>query len=663
LLALATAVHAVDARLSAIRAAQSVLPDSLVHYNMLFAWWRHGDSPRGFTLTPSPYFIDMAVEFPLMLLTPDYERWSYALACSYAVLIFAGLYVVARFVLGATAIFAAAVAGLTLVAFYKLAPFYFVVHAFVVNHTSEIFTTLGMIALAWVWFRPKARRGRYAACALVPAVAVCVMSSPFFIATYCIPAVVAAAAIVGTEYMPARRFVWFAGVTAIGALLGLFALAIVSRYWWPVRGDNYGSSWKAYKAFKHALVTEPGGTRAAWAIAIAALASIALAIVGRRTGRWSIPTVFLCAFFPACTACCVLLPIKRGAFGGPYEFRYITFPSLWACAFYITVGARLAIALATRWQRRLSLRAAPSWLPWTSGALGTAALAIATTCQGPSTIDDTSIDAKMVRCFRDAEQRAGLQDGLGLWWLARYMNAARYATDWHSPYVVVQLLPNDLPQIDPRDNNLAWFDGTYRHGAAKLNFLVTYAMTDRALAFFRDHIGAPDRMITCPLPIFYGTGRPDFDLWVWDRDDAQRRLAELVTHDNLRSPFAPVIGADQMTIDVEWGMRKEHGAVEVNPMWLPSGRYRLELELEPSADAVAEIRVRQDVRGEIARASIAPGDAHPAMTFEIENRGGPTSGAAVYIEVSASAAHSVEVSGATLTMTDESGISPFSVFR
>src|SRR5262249_25533886 len=157
-------------------------------------------------------------------------------------------------------------------------------------------------------------------------------------------------------------------------------------------------------------------------------------------------------------------------------FRYLTLPWLLAVAFYVTAGARLATALASSLWRRVPALAVPRWLPWTAGSLGVAALAIATTCRGSLSIDDdASVDAKTLRCFRDAEEHAGLQDGLGTWYLARYMNAARLGSDWSSPYVVVQILPADVPQLDPNSNDLLWFDGDYRHGAAKLNFVETYA--------------------------------------------------------------------------------------------------------------------------------------------------------------------------------------------
>lgn len=274
IIALAVALRAFDARIFHVRSLLSVQHDALVHYNMLLTWWRHGDSPRGFTLTPSPYFIDMLVQIPIVLLAPDFERFSYALACTYCLLIFGALYVVFRVALEANATLAVVASGVTVAAFYVVAPFNFVVHVFVVNHTSEIFTTFGVLALAHAWFRPGVTRRRYAAYVYALVVAGCVASSPFFVATYCIPAAIAAASVVGSAYLTRRRFVWFVGLTAFGALVGLISLAIISRYAWPVRGDSYQRWWKSYLALKAAIIAEPGGLRAVWLTLVACLASI-----------------------------------------------------------------------------------------------------------------------------------------------------------------------------------------------------------------------------------------------------------------------------------------------------------------------------------------------------------------------------------------------------
>jgi hypothetical protein len=182
------------------------------------------------------------------------------------------------------------------------------------------------------------------------------------------------------------------------------------------------------------------------------------------------------------------------------------------------------------------------------------------------------------------------------------------------------------------------------------------------------------RTLTCPSLPTYG-GAPDFEVWIWDSERAQQRLADLVTRDNLRSPFSPVIGADHMSIDPEWGMhRSAPGSsmvVEINAMWLPSGHYRLDLELAAtgaSNEDPAEITVFHDHASErhhgfVARRLVAASDHQPSIEFDVDNRGGATSGAAVVIDVSAKSATSIDVSKATLTLVDQRGISPFSIFR
>ncbi|MDB4962310.1 MAG: hypothetical protein JWP01_2309 [Myxococcales bacterium] len=693
ILSLATALHAFDERLFAVRLSSTVQPDSLIHYNMLLAWWRHGDSPRGFTLTPSPYFIDMLIEFPIMLLAPDFERFSYALACAYALLIFASLYLILRIALECGPTFAIAVTAVSIVAFYKLAPWHFITHVFVVNHTSELFTTLGVLALVHAWFRPSAPRRSYAPYVYALVVTACVASSPFFIATYCVPSAIAAVAILGTEYLNRRRLIWFLGLTAIGAMVGLISLAILSRYAWPVRNDHYQVWWKSYRTFRHTLIAEAGGIRVFWATVVAMAASTGLVIAGRRNRRWSLSTTFLLAFLPACVVASVGIPIKRGAFDGAYAFRYVTLPWLLVVSFYVATAARLAKSVVVAVLRRRPHRPTPRWLPWCATSLGAAGIALISTFHGSLTMyDDASWTSPTIRCFRDAEQRGDVRDGLATWALGRYLNAARYAPDWSSPHVIVQMRvqPEHPPSVDPRDNNLVWFDRSYRGGNGQLNFVATHLLLDDDLRFFRDRIGVPDRTITCPTPInFRFDGKPTFELWIWDRVDAQRKLSDLVMHDNLRSPFAPVIGDSRMSIDPIWGMRgvpamselvdghrvwrrSAHRADEmfaaINAMWLPSGHYRLELDVSTVASAdgaapVAEVQVHQELHGEIARFSIAARTSHAAFDLDIVSRGGATSGDAIEVYLYAREAELIEISGATLTLVEPQGIDPFQIFR
>jgi hypothetical protein len=688
-LALGAVLRAFDAAYLTARSMHAAVPaDSLIHYNMLLGWWWHGDSPRGYTLTPSPYFIDIALQVPIALLAPDFERFSYVLALVYAVLIFASLVAVLRVVFDPDRGLALVAAAVAIVGFYTLAPFTLILHTFIYNHTSELFATLGLVALVHALFRPGARRRRYAPAVYVLGVAACIASSPFFVATYCIPASVGGAAALGTPYVDRRRLGWFLGLTALGAVAGFGGLAIIARYVWPVRGDYYGQTgWESYGLFKATIHADPRLWWLSWATAIAAVASTVLAIVG-RIWTWSAPTRFMLTFFPACVAACVALPIKRGAFMGGYELRYVQLPWLLTAAFYAGGAAYLVSGLAARFLRERRL---PRWLPGGAAALGVAGIALVVTAGGPLTlVDPASTTSSMIRCFADAEAAGAVHDGLATVWLARYLNAARLGPGWQSPYVIVQMYPSMLPTIDPRENNLVWFDGGYRGGQAKLDFLATHSLGDDVLRAWRDRLGAPDRTISCPTPIDLRVdGKPNFELWIWDREDAQRTLTEIVTRDNLRSPFSPVIGATSIAIDLTWGMeadprdgalvgghrvwrrgvQRDGGSLaNTRPLDVPSGRYRLEVELSavPSstgAGPVVEIVVKVERRKRIDRFPIEAGIRHAVMEINVENRGGPTSGDAVVVSVMPRAADAVELSGMTLTLIKARGIAPFQIFR
>jgi hypothetical protein len=694
-LALGVALHAFDAAYHAVRSAASVAADSLIHYNMLLDWWRRGDPMRGYTLTPSPYFLDLVLQVPLALIAPDFEVFSYLLALAFAVLILGAVFAVVRIAIDRDPAVAAAIAGVTVAGFYALAPFSLVLQSFIYNHTSEVFATLGLLALAHALFRAGAPRPRLRAAVYVAAVAACVASSPFFIATYCLPLTAGTLGVVRRPEIGWRRLAWFLGLTVAGALAGLVVLAIIARYAWPVRGDHYAlTAWASYRKLKHTLYVDPRLWHLSWATVIAVIASSALAVTGWRTPRWTAPVQFLLTFFPACVVCCVVLPVKRGAFLGAYELRYLQLPWLLAMAFYVALAA---IGARAQWRRRRAGRAVgiaaarPGWLRWSAAGLGLGGVALVVTARGPLTIDDpASHTSAAIRCFADADRTAGLEDGVATVWMARYLNAARLGPGWASPHLLVQIAPGGEVIVDARENNLVWLNHGYRSGAARLNFLVTHGLDDAALGVWRGRLGAPDRTLSCPSPIdVRPDGRPGFELWVWDRPEAQQRLRDIVTGDNARSPFAPVIGDTRMVIDVAWGMTADprdgelvaghriwrHGVqrdggslANTRPMYLPSGRYRLEAELAAvprgaGTEPVAEITVQVERRARVDRMPVAAGARHVTLEIEIANHGGPTSGDAVVISVLPRTAEAVELSGMTLTLLEQRGISPFEIFR
>lgn len=619
-LAVALALRSFDARYLALRAGSAVMHDSLVHYNILLGWLHHGDSLRGFTLTPSPYFLDMVLQLPIALLAPDLEAFSYALGAAYALLCVAALYALAR-ALGNGALVAGAIAA----AFYTLTPTDFVYHLFIVNHSSELISTIAMLALLHRWFRPEVVAPRAALPIYALLVAISVLSSPYFIATFCVPAMIAATTIGPTR----RRLVAFGATIGVAAIVGLLALALIARYAWPIRGDAYLPWRRSLALFLDALWAAPGGRLAAAIALLAMIASASLAIALRR--RSTTTERFCLAFFPLAAIASIAIPIKRGAFDGSYAFRYCVLAWVLSLAFY-------AFAIA-RFLPRVRFRiwfAAP-------------AIALAATCGGPLSIEDPrSITSDMLRCFREAETTVHLHDGIATWWTARFLNAARLG--WGSSGAVVQVLDDVPPALDIKDDNVDWFAGPYR-GGAQVDFLVTHAMSDALLQFYRDDVGPPDRIVTCPTPAtFRPDGKPTFDIWVWDRPEARARLARTVLLDNRRSPFAPTVGASSMTIDLARGTRASGDRTSTEPMFLPSGRYRIDVEVAEAGELV----VHQAHHGVRAHVTLQRGAN--AVEVDISNLG-PTSGYEVWLEVAGHLA-AIEV-----TLVRQAGVSPFALFR
>jgi hypothetical protein len=689
---MAFVVRAFDGAYATLRAGASVAPDDLIYYNMVQTWWRHGDSPTGHTLLPSPYFIDLVLQIPIAILAPDFERFAYFLALAFCLLIACSLFAASRVVVGGRVGLAGVVAALTVIGYYGLAPPRLIAQICIQNHTTEIFATLGTIAALHWLHQAKGRRKRYAAALYTLVIAVCVTSSPFFIATYCIPAAVGAAALLGTPAVTWRRLLGFLALTSAGALIGLVTIAAIDRYWWPVRGDAYGltlaQSWLAFRE----TISLPEVVPLAVATALAGIACtvIAAALRARRSVHHG--AIFYAAFVAAAIVSCSAIPVLRRAFSNPYEIRYLQLPFILGvqCHAGALVAAILYLANRARQKRTLSL---PRWSARGAVlALMVAAIVAAATVRGPLTIFSAgSKTSAAIACFAAAEKEHGLEDGLAAIWSARYFNAARHSAGWRSKHVLIQMDHwRHPPPVSAIYNNLFWFNDGLRHGRGRVNFLATHLFSEASLRFVRERIGTPDEIVSCPVPVDSrepGSGET-FEIWVWKSAPAVERLTEMVVRDNARSPFSPAIGEKRQEIDVAWGMhtgcddteamligkrRVWHRGIRCEgpflftpPFTIPSGRYRIDLEFAATpaaADSSAGFVTLHVGSTQLSRIPLPAGMHHVAWEADVHNRGGPTSGDAVTLTVLPADTDVLEVSGMTLTQLRPEAIDPFRVFR
>ena len=242
----AAAVLVFDRSYLAYRQSMAAAPDNLIYYTMLSRWWHHGDSPVGYTLLPSPYFVDLAIQLPIALLAPDFEVFSYGLALTFYLLVTGAVELVWRAWTGSSWLAATLAAAVTMSLYVGCVPTVVHVHLFWQSHTSELFGSL--LALWFVLSRVRAMEDERVGWP-VPLLTLVgftiwtfiqVASSPFFGATFAVPLVVTALA----SFLLPRRdhhraLLQFGLATVVGSLLGLVFDAVLSWGRWPIRGDIY----------------------------------------------------------------------------------------------------------------------------------------------------------------------------------------------------------------------------------------------------------------------------------------------------------------------------------------------------------------------------------------------------------------------------------------
>ncbi|MDB4938031.1 MAG: hypothetical protein JWP87_5003 [Labilithrix sp.] len=658
-----------DLAYEAHRRLSPASPDNLVYYNMLLDWWRRGSPLHGHTLLPSPYFVDLVLQAGPALAARDFEAFVYFQALTYASLLFGGATLLTR-ATASVPFWRASIVGCVAVALYFfVAPPSVNAHAFMQNHTSEVFC--GLFTLVFV-FRHGTRAGSREAIAYVLWIAVNVASSPFFISTFVLPALAGALLVSGTRSITVRRGAAFVGVTVAAAALGVVFDSLLSHWWWPIRGDDY------------AITTQVGASRLLQVVRGGMPAFVPVVVVGVLGGAGVVAVVrhstldwrwlFVMTFGAVSLVTCVAMPVARGAFGSLYELRYVQEPVFLTCiavAFAAVRGlARLAAGHPTI--------VVPTWL--SRAAMAMVTFVALFFMKGPLAVaHGPSVTAPMLQCFAAIEKGAGLHAGIASLPSARFLNAARLAG---SSQPIVELGPWHPPSLIASENNQLWLASSAR--TAVFDFIVTDAFSKETLALFRERIGAPSKVFTCPIPSVLSAS-PDFEIWFYDEVGAQTRLRDMVLGDSMRARFAPWSTEKRVAVDLAWSMYAPEGGRELDgsgsfvwrqspekpafaaartgSMYLPSGDYQITLRARFDAPTWQEpVIVAYQGARELGRAVMSR-DRPTVLDVSLYNKGGPTSGALFFLVVIAGGAQSVTIDGLDIEQLRNPGPDLLRLFR
>lgn len=685
----AVAVLLFDRAFARFRALSPASPDNLIYYNALLEWWHRGTPPNGYTLLPSPYFIDLALEAWPALGEGDFEAFSYDLALIYAVALFAATVVLARAFRHSLAA-SLSIGVVTLALYYHFVPFELHAHAFMQNHTSEIFC--GLLTVAFL-VRRTPHAGWRDAVIYLAWTALNVASSPFYIATFVAPAIVGVALVSGTTTLSHRRGASFVGLNAVAVLGGLSVDAALAHGFWPIRGHDYTNDLAAGVRMAHDVWSSAlpwtlrGLVLAAFVASAAAACSLRFGLGRPRRAvapsaaavRW----IFVLAFGATTLVTCVGLPVARGAFVSPYELRYLQEPVFLTCLALAAAGAS-AISRAIAWTGWASRWSAPTVRRLGGAAAwGVAILALAL-AKGPFDMRDArSATAPMLACFAELEARAGLQSGVSTPLGARFLNAARHAKTWRAlGEPIIEVIPSLPPTVSAVENNLFW---VRRHARdAVFNFIVNDGFTDETLAFFRRRVGEPSVIQTCPWPrAFNLTGA--VELWVYEDEEAQKRLRDLVVHDPMTRSFTPWSTETRLVFDTRWAVHSPDGfggvdergafvwrrvdgvepsvAFSSNSTFLPSGSYTLRIAGAVDAPIGEEpLVVAYQGSRELGRGTLAR-EGETTFAFDVYNRGGATSGGIFYVQILPIGARSFRVDSLEIERMQIAGVDWLRLFR
>jgi hypothetical protein len=694
--------------------------DNLIYFTLIKNAVLQNQPLSGQTLLPAPYFIEMAMQFPLAIWINDYGYFVYLLALIFAIILYLAVFLLCD-IISVSPSFAGLYAGAALVIFYSCTPTAIVLHAFMQNHViASIATIFGLFLLLKFLLseseRPcsaNAKDGSLCSRRWITLLTICnivnIVSDPYYLVTFALPALTVCLVLLSSYLFSVRSILMLIAVLLASSLLSLWLLEFINSNIWPHRIDLYHAPISfighqvvsvarihglfqlftnpEYAFFRRALlvlfVTCCLAVIALWRhIHVQRPTSDVMSLSGARALSFSFLVMFI--FFISATAFCFIAPLTRGAFATPYAYRYILVLAMFLPVISVAILGTLIHVFIKQLMILSSTKVTP---PGSTNLVFVALLSIMSAIEvarTPRSIDDPRFFlSKTLKCIHQIEAMNDLHFGLGDGWAGKVINAARYIYHDRQPYFMFQYEFSDLQSYRAAPySNIYWFDG-YRIGpSAVFDYIMTISNTSgsRMKELF-DIVGAPDLYRTCQTP-----DRRLFNVFIYKNTDKQRRLRSFVLEDNTRETFFPFSRENSLEISVPVGMISVQGegqredAVRVweravnrpygrfattKPIFLPPGDYEVTASIEgrgtPSTPSVLmEVSIAGEVKKQV---NVYPENVVTTVKFTVDKKAGPTSGAATNIAFFALDAKRVELRQLKIIRLRNHSSSPFWMFQ
>jgi hypothetical protein len=694
---------------------------------MLQDWLRSGPSIRGYTLQPSPYILDLLLDRLVVLFTNDFERYVYVVSAVVSIC-FAGSLLLLGYAYCRDWRRAAVISLISYASLYLfLIPLRIYQHLFIPSHTFALIATPVAMAMLAASLTSDSRRSiiRWYA-ALSALTMIVVFSDPIFIADFIVPGAMACGLLAILPRTRVPRLALSGFVPCASGAIAMILLEACNVFFWPHRVDVYAPVFtitntgdlqvngnaglfaiildKRYRTFLRIFVIAFLGVALWWVAQFKAYCARPWepqAIQKRRLELMAMTAVGLLA-----TVTSVAMPALRGSFQTHYEWRYFLLASIFLS---FGLGGAITYAGVAAWSlltahanKHLSKRFLPRWptpvfrfAPALGVALSCGVFLITICyCAGNSTRlgDKHSTATPYLSCVSAVTKRENLHDGMASAYAASMLRAGRAAPQFRHSGKIFQTTFTDLfSYLEPANNNLKWMSRAALEKDGGVDYVIFEEGRDIPAAQdnIRRFVGEPALVATCPDPNNkLADGVHKTYIWVYRDSDARRRLTNLVLWDNNREVFFPSYRLGSLVVNPIFGAfsvpgegsvlhgmrgwtrdtdRPEGRFFQTKPIYLPAGKYRAHICLStndraskgPLATAEVswggKILFRQDV-GQAKQDFIA--------TFDLNTKGGPTSGNTTLVTLFAGKASDVEVCGLTIERYDRGEFfRPLSIFE